>query len=220
MTSRNWPASAHCSKSSASSCPRCHFFSAKHRSISSESAATPGKTWENFPFGFKILFHVTHITLVLKDPESIHLPLHCFLNECHEGLMNDCDEEDTPRTAEKMSNTKLKEEQNTRFNSVCYRKGEKIQHTSRDLSYQQIRLALSLIERQYAHENSCCFATRTHTRISLLKFCHSSSIKAATLTRVIHPLYIYSTSVIISLFLWVISWDMFPPASCDYSWEL
>lgn len=88
-----------------------------------------GKIWENFPFGFKLLFHVTHSTLVLKDPERIHLLLHCFLSERHEELMNDCDEEDTPQRVEKISNTKLKEEQNTGVNSVFYRKGGKKPNT-------------------------------------------------------------------------------------------
>lgn len=43
--------------------------------------------------------------------------------------MNDCDEEDTPQRVEKISNTKLKEEQNTGVNSVFYRKGEKNPNT-------------------------------------------------------------------------------------------
>lgn len=54
----------------------------------------------------------------------------------------------------------------------------------------------------------------THPPPSIL---HSSSIKVATLTQVIHPLYIYSTSAINSLLLWVISRDMLSLASCNYS---
>lgn len=174
MTSRNQPAPAHCARSLASSCPKCHFFSAKHRSISSESAATPGKTWENFPFGFKLLFHVTYITLVLKDPERIHLSLHCFLNESHEGLMNDCDEEDTHSTDGGKGEQNLRKSRTQELTVYAIEKGRKTQHPSRDLSYQQILLALSLRERQYGHENSCCFTTHTLTHTS--PSCNSATV--------------------------------------------
>lgn len=63
--------------------------------------------------------------LGLKDPERIHLSLHCFLNKRHEGLINDCDEEDPPRTAEIITNTKLKKSRTQESTVHAVDKGKK-----------------------------------------------------------------------------------------------
>lgn len=90
LTPRNRPVPTHCDRSLASFGYRCCFFSVQHRSISSECAMTLGKAWENFLFGFKLLY----------QGEGVHLPSCYFLYERHKTLMNDCDKEDTPQVVE------------------------------------------------------------------------------------------------------------------------
>lgn len=125
------------------------------------------------------------------------------------------DKDDNPQIVEKVSNTKLKKKQNTRVENICYRKGSNSPNTleetfSTNKSFWVYLWDTMLMKTPVA-------LPHTHPPPSIL---HSSSIKVATLTQVIHPLYIYSTSAINSLLLWVISRDMLSLASCNYSWQL